>query len=149
MTIQTRTVPAMRLAGVRHEGPCPEIGPAFGTLQQILASGPYWDRSGAWYGVYPAAITDPMDATNVSFAACVLDGDLVEGLEWVDLPEATCFVYTHAGPYEGLPQAWRAAYDALAAAGHAAKPGAALEAYLNDPGDTAPEDLRTEILIPV
>ena len=147
--MDVRINPSLRLAGVRHVGPCNEIGPAFHRLQDILASGPYWHQSGPWFGLYPAATEDPTGPDNISFAACKFTGDLPDGLEWVDVPEAEVAVYLHLGPYENLPKGWQAAYAAVGQSGRTPSDAFAIESYLNDPGSVAPSDLKTEILIPV
>ena len=75
---------------------------------------------------------------------------LPPGLEEVGLAGGRHAVLRVVGPYEGL----RAAYDwirseGLAAAGLAYAAGPSFEVYRNDPSDTPPDALITDIFEPV
>jgi len=59
--------------------------------------------------------------------------------------QATC-VYT--GPYHGVGEAYEALSAWLKEKGLQAS-GVAYEIYLNDPGSTPPEELRTEVMFPL
>lgn len=58
---------------------------------------------------------------------------------------ATCL---HVGPYSDIGPAYEALGQFIADEGHEAT-GVAYEMYLNDPQETAPEDLQTQILFPL
>lgn len=59
-------------------------------------------------------------------------------------------VFLHEGPYETLWQTWNSIYrDWLPSSGRELRDVPPYEVYLNDPKRTEPEDLRTEIYIPV
>jgi AraC family transcriptional regulator len=59
-------------------------------------------------------------------------------------------VFLHRGPYETLWQTWNRAYrDWLPASGEHLRHAVPYEVYLNDPDVTGPEDLKTEICIPI
>jgi AraC family transcriptional regulator len=71
-------------------------------------------------------------------------------MERITLPAGRHAVLRFRGPYAGLP----AAYDQLFAGWmpeNGEEPGqsAAFEIYLNSPMDTAPDDLITEICVPL
>jgi AraC family transcriptional regulator len=71
-------------------------------------------------------------------------------VEAVTLPAGRWAVFTHRGPYETLGQSWSAAYrDWLPASGERLRETAPYEVYVTDPGNTPPEELVTEIHIPV
>ena len=59
-------------------------------------------------------------------------------------------VLTFKGPYAGLREAYLYLYgDWLAQSGAEPRDEPPYEVYLNDPSDTAPEDLLTEICVPL
>lgn len=61
------------------------------------------------------------------------------------LPAGAAYAATHVGSYDGLGEAWRA----LAHAVDAAPRGIWIESYVSDPSDTAPDGLRTDLIMPV
>jgi AraC family transcriptional regulator len=67
---------------------------------------------------------------------------VLEGGRWA--------VFLHRGPYETMWQTWNAAYrDWLPASGEQLRDVSPYEVYLDDKSKTKPEDLRTEIYIPI
>jgi effector-binding domain-containing protein len=52
--------------------------------------------------------------------------------------------WIHKGPYSGLHTSWQAGYQAMHQLGLQSK-GICYEEYLNDPCNTAPQDLMTAI----
>jgi AraC family transcriptional regulator len=59
-------------------------------------------------------------------------------------------VFLYTGPYDGLPDAWgRVMNEAFPATGLSLRDAPFFEMYLDDPSTTAPEQLRTEIFVPV
>lgn len=150
--VEIREHPARRLAAIPHKGPYPEISRAFDKLGATLGARGLFGVAGQMVGVYyddPAA-TPAADLTShagVEFpAAAAIDAPL----EQVLLPAGPHAVLRYQGPYSGLP----AAYDQLFAnwlPGSGRTPGHSpmFEVYLNTPMDTAPEDLLTEICMPL
>ena len=66
------------------------------------------------------------------------------------LPGGRCAVFVHTGPYQKLHETWAAAYrDWMPKANVQLRDAAPFEVYLNDPARTKPEDLKTEIHIPI
>ena len=66
------------------------------------------------------------------------------------LSAGRCAVFLHKGPYQKLAETWRAAYrDWLPSSGQQLRDAPPYEVYLNDPRKTKPEDLLTEIHIPI
>ena len=61
------------------------------------------------------------------------------------IPVAWCL---HQGAYEELGLAYHAVFAAIQVHGHE-QIGAMREVYLNDPADTAVEQLLTEIIVPI
>ena len=71
-------------------------------------------------------------------------------LAWQALVPGRYAVFTHMGPYANLHQTWRAIYrDWLPASGHTLRDAPPMELCINTPYDTAPEDLHTEIWLPI
>lgn len=146
-----RANPERHLAGVLHKGPYHQIGPAFGKLQAALTEADLWQVSGAWLGVYldDLATTAPEDLR--SYAACEFPADhpIPDGMALVALPACRAVVFVHEGPYEGLPAFWENVISTIRDQAIPVGVGPCWELYLNDPSTTAPEDLRTEIGMPL
>jgi AraC family transcriptional regulator len=72
------------------------------------------------------------------------------GLLRTTLPAATFATLTHTGPYSSMQAAYRWLYgDWLVNSGFEPARGPVIEEYLNSPRDTAPQDLRTLIQLPL
>ena len=95
---------------------------------------------------YIPETTPPVDVgINVS-------GDIKpgEGMTIVEIGGGKYAKYVHKGPYDQLKSAWRTVMDEIKNSktySNADKPS--FEIYLNEPGKTKPEDLITEIYMPV
>lgn len=69
------------------------------------------------------------------------EGDIVAS----ELPAGKAAFAVHTGPYDKLHDTWEAMKTQLAAKG--LKTGTGWEVYITDPGNTKPEELKTEIYI--
>lgn len=83
-----------------------------------------------------------------------LDAAFEDGLDEVNLPGGRFAVLHFKGPYAGLHKAYPYLYGewlAGSGAGSGTEPRHApcFEVYLNSPADTAPEDLLTDICMPI
>ncbi|MDC0657686.1 AraC family transcriptional regulator [Leisingera sp. SS27] len=146
----TRTDPARRLAGLPHKGAYHEIGKSFEAFGAICESRRLWPQVGAVMGVYFDSPGDVAEADLRSFAGAELAGDLPEGLEEVNLPGGRTAVLTYKGPYSGIHSAYDSLFgNWLPASGEEPADQPCYEVYLNNPRDTAPEDLLTEICLPL
>jgi AraC family transcriptional regulator len=66
------------------------------------------------------------------------------------LPAGRWAVFIHKGPYDTLWQSWNVAYrDWLPRSNERPRDVPPVEIYLNNINNTPPEQLRTEILIPI
>lgn len=150
--VTIRPEPARRLAAVAHKGPYMEIGQSFEKLGTILGGRGLWGKVGGLVGVY----YDDPSATPVkelrSHAGAVLPGGegLPAGLEEVRLPAGRYACLRFKGHYSGL----QAAYDYLfgpwlSQSGEELGDVPAIEVYLNTPADTAPDDLLTDVCMPL
>lgn len=73
-----------------------------------------------------------------------------DGLAYQTLAGGRWAVFQHVGPYDTLWQTWQAALrDWLPTSGCEFRAAPPYEAYVDDPSQTAPEVLRTDIYIPI
>ena len=73
----------------------------------------------------------------------------IEGLTKEELPSAKYAKFLLKGPYDNLWLAFDKAFQIVTESSHEFSEGPCLENYLNDPQITPPEELLTEILIPI
>ena len=73
-----------------------------------------------------------------------------EGLAYQTLAGGRWAVFRHVGPYDTLWQTWQTAYrDWLPSSGEEPRDTAPFEDYVDDASQVAPEQLRTDICIPI
>ncbi len=150
--VETETHPARRVAAVPHRGPYPEISRAFAALGTILHSR---GLVGEARGMVAIFYDDPSAVAKAELRshAGVVVGDhvsLPDPLEEVRLPAGRHAVMHFRGPYAGLPAAYDTLYGSwLPSSGEEPADAPPFEIYHNTPMDTAPEDLRTDICIPL
>ena len=150
VTIEDR--PALRVVTLRHVGPYHEVGPTFHAIVDFAAKR---GLMGPGVRLMGASWDDPktVPASDLRYDACVVVPD---GFEiGADASEQTLgggrYLFAiHEGAYEGLEES----YDALFATareehGGVHGEGPCLEVYLNDPSTAPPEELRTEIWMPL
>jgi AraC family transcriptional regulator len=150
--VQIRTEPARRLAAVPHKGPYFEINRAFQTLSTTMAQRGLFGHAGHMVGVfYDDPQTVPLQDLR-SHAGFEISGKvaLTPPLEAVVLHGGRQAVLTYTGPYAGLPAAYDQLYGTwLAASGEEPADAPTFEVYLNSPMDTAPDQLITELHLPL
>ena len=147
-----RDEPNRRLAALPHSGPYPLIGRAFEKLAATVGPRGLFPQLGRMVGVYydsPADVAPEKLRSHAGFE-CGPDTAIESPLTEVLLPAGRHAVLTFKGPYAGLP----AAYDELFGlwlpqSGEEAADSPVFEVYLNTPMSTAPEDLLTEICLPL
>jgi len=149
--VTIRNEPDRRLATLHHVGPYYKIGKVFETLMAICEARSLWPNISGAVGVYcdnPEVI--PEDKLN-SRAGLIWQGaDMPEGLEEYHLSGGKTAVMTYKGPYAGLADAYRSLFgDWLPKSGEEPADMPCYELSLNSPRDTAPEDLLTEICLPL
>ena len=146
-----RTDPARRLAGLPHKGAYHEIGKSFEAFGAICESRQLWPQLGAVLGVYFDSPDDVAEAELRSFAGAEFSGAVLpDGMEEVSLPGGRAAVLTYKGPYSGIHSAYHSLFgNWLPQSGEEPADQPCYEVYLNNPRDTAPEDLLTEICLPL
>ncbi|WP_027175796.1 AraC family transcriptional regulator [Desulfovibrio aminophilus] len=152
MDVRIETLPERRVASVRHLGPYKEVEVA-------------WIALCAWAGprglLTPATLFigicyDDPQATGpeaIRYDASIPVGPDVcsEGQITVQtIPGGDYAVTTHRGPYENLEKTYAALMGGwLPQSGRMLRDAPGFEIYRNDPKSTAPEDLVTELHIPL
>ena len=150
--VTIRDEPGFTVAAMPHQGPYYEIGRTYGRLAARAAETGLAADFGpgiAFYYDDPSSV--PPEELR-SHAGCTVPADraLPEGFDRIEVAHGRIAVAVHQGPYDGLPAAWDAVYGTwLPASGEEAADRAPYERYLNDPMTTAPQDLLTEICIPL
>jgi len=118
----------------------------------------YIDGNGLWGSVVACVALCPDDTATTPAEECryqagviIRDQVPVAGeVEMMTIGAGRWAVFVHEGRYNTLAETWGSIYrDWLPASGMELRDVAPYELYLNDASKTAPEDLRTEIHIPV
>lgn len=152
MQLDVIDLPATRLAGVRHRGPYYEIGQAFGALEQHVAKlGLPKSADTMLVAVYLDDPDSKPPAELESIAAIsVPDGTDIGDLEESALPAGKYLRAQFVGHYSGLPAAWQRLYaEHIPAGGYTLRDGVNFEAYVSDHATTSPDDLRTDLYVPI
>lgn len=150
--VEIRDVPARSVAALSHKGAYHEIGKTFQSLYAMIGSRGLFPeiREGvALYYCDPGQVPekDLMSHAGVAMASGV---PVPDGFESVAIATGPAAVLTLKGPYAGLPKAWDYLFGAwLAESGREPRDEPSYEVYLNDPTDTAPDDLVTEVVLPL
>lgn len=147
-----RTDAPRRLAAMPHSGPYPLIGRAFEKLGATVGARGLFGQMGKMVGVYYCSPNDTAAEDLRSHAGfeCGPEVAISAPLEEVSLPGGRHAVMTVKGPYSDLPAAYEQLFGQwLAQSGEEAADAAAFEVYLNSPMETAPDDLLTEICLPL
>ena len=151
-TFEIREMPATRVAFLRHIGPYNEVAPTWASL---CAHAGRLGLMGPDVKMFGASYDDPevTPADKLRYDACLVVGPDVEPSGELGVQELSGGRYAvtmHEGPYEGLAQTYGELFGRCFGNGeHQPKGTACFEHYQNDPRDTAPANLRTEIWVPL
>jgi AraC family transcriptional regulator len=125
---------------------------AFNKLWRYLSANHSVEQFRHVIAMYP---DEPEVGKEVRFDAGVIFVDGVEsvaaeGLAHLTLPGGRWAVFQHVGPYDTLWQTWQAIYrDWLPRSGEELRDAMSFEDYVDDLRQVAPEQLRTNIYIPI
>jgi AraC family transcriptional regulator len=155
---EIRTLPEMKVLYARAS----EVmtGPAFQTANQeafnklmaYVSAHHLTAQVRHWIAIYP---DEPEIGKEVRFDAGVIfvegvEAAATEGLAYQTLPAGRWAIFRHVGPYDTLWQTWQAIYrDWLPTSGHELRDALPFEDYVDDPSQVAPEQLRTDIYVPI
>jgi AraC family transcriptional regulator len=153
MNVTIETLPELRVAAVRHVGPYHDIGEAFQRLDGFVrAAGLVAQPDTFLIGVY---LDDPQTrpaAELRSDAGITISpqAPLPAGLTETRLPAGRYARTTYVGHYAGLPDVWARLWrEWLPASGQRPAARPSFEIYRNTPMDTRPEDLITDVYLPL
>ena len=121
------------------------MGASYGEIMQVLAS------SGAQPAGPPFAVYHNMDMSNLEVEIGFPVSTAAEGSGRVKagkLPGGKAAVALHVGPYEKIEEAYNRLTAFVNEKGLEPE-SFCYEFYLNDPAETPPEELKTEIYFPV
>jgi AraC family transcriptional regulator len=150
--VRIETVPPRRVAFLRHVGPYPEVGPTFQKLAAWAGRRGLFQAGSLMIGVgYDDPAVTPADKLRFDCCVTVADQFQPDGEVSVQTIEGgECAILTHDGPYEGLGDSYRWLYGTwLPASGREPRNAPPFEIYHNSPMNAAPEDLRTDICVPL
>lgn len=152
MEARIENVPTERVAFFRHIGPYEQCGATWGKLCGWAGSRGLFGPNTRMFGVShdDPEVTPP---EKIRYDACIAVGPDFEADGEVSVQEIGGGEYAigmHKGPYEGMV----ATYGALMGQwipqqNRQLGDGPCLERYLNDPNTTPPEELLTEIMVPL
>ncbi|MDB5659591.1 MAG: AraC family transcriptional regulator [Cypionkella sp.] len=149
--VEIRQEPTRRLAAMPHRGAYTDIGRAFEKGGAVLAARKLLGACGGMVGVYyddPSAVAVADLSSHAGFE--IASGAIEDPLEEVHLPNGRHAVLRFKGPYSGLPAAYDQLYrNWLPQSGETPADSPVFEVYLNTPMDTAPEELLTDICLPL
>ncbi len=152
MNVVIKEVAPMEVAYVRHVGPYIECGTAWEKLCTHLAPLGLLGGQAKMVGL---SHDDPdvTPAEKIRYDACItLDEDFspTEEVGVKTIAGGEYAVTTHFGPYEKLSETYaQLCGEWLLTCGRTAANQPCFEVYLNDPESTAPEDLVTDIYLPL
>ncbi|MDD2926994.1 GyrI-like domain-containing protein [Rhodoferax sp.] len=150
--VEVRQVPAVQLAGIAHRGPYMQVGRAFdAAFTRMAAQGLAWPDM-RWLAVYeddPFAV--PESQLHSRAGLSLPPGGVPQPpLEPFTLGGGRCAVLRHQGPYATMRAAYQWLYGQwLVQSGHEAANSPVFEEYLNNPRDTPPDRLLTDIYLPL
>jgi len=146
-------MPELRVGAVRHVGPYMQIGRAFAKLGEIVErAGVGKEGDMVMLAIYhDDPRTTPADKLRSEAALSFPRGaPLPKDLEEHTVPAGRYARTTHVGPYETLDAAWTGLIrEWLPASGERMRQRPSYEIYRNTPETTKPEDLRTDLYIPL
>lgn len=150
--VSVKTLPSETLAVLPHRGAYMEIGKAFETLFGILVSRQLVGRIGAMKALYYSDPTHVAEDDLQSAAGAVINDSFpVDApLEKRETRAGDYAVLRYKGPYADMKWAYEWLYgEWLTQSGREPDDAPCLEVYLNNPRDTAPADLLTDICLPL
>ena len=151
--VAIQDLPPARAAGVLHTGPYTELGKAFQHLGGVIAARSLFAHVAGVIAVYrdvPGARPDAeLRAHAAVLIADTFPADL-DGFDYFDLVGGKHAVMAHKGPYATLGAAYDWLYGKwLPQSGEEPRDAPPVELYVNDPMQTPPDELRTDIRLPL
>lgn len=143
---------AVRCICVPHAGPYLQIDAAIGRLFSTLAQtgllGPNTQMQAVFYDDPDLVASD--DLRSAACSPCSNEVEIPDGTQELVRPAGSYAKLEYKGPYADMKDAYRWLYGVWLPNSEfeiSEQPG--FETYLNSPVDTKPEDLRSDIFLPV
>lgn len=153
MDVEIKQMPELRVGAVHHKGPYNQIPQAFERLGSLAGPAGLIQQPGtAMLGIYHDDPETTPQAELRSDAGLIVPEHvrLPAGLTEQRIAAGRYACTTHVGPYDQLGDVWaRFMGEWLPASGHRVRDAASLEIYRNTPMTAPPEQLRTEMYIPI
>ncbi|WP_374579182.1 GyrI-like domain-containing protein [Phenylobacterium sp.] len=152
MNVEIQDRPPLRIAAIEHIGPHAEIGHTF---QRLAAwAGPRGVLGPTAYGVavyHEKAACDGLAPDRSALAGLTVAADVAggDGVTIHEIPGGKHAIALHEGPYAELPRTYDALFTWLAASGEEPADAPLFEVNLNNPSNTPPAELLTEICLPL
>lgn len=150
--VEIKSIATETLAVIPHKGAYMEIGKAFEKAIGVLASRNQLGEVGIMKGLYYSDPTHvPEDELQSAAGVAVSDGFAVEApFEAVRTYGGDYAILHYKGPYADMKWAYEWLYgEWLTQSGREPADAPCMEVYLNNPRDTAPADLLTDICLPL
>ena len=150
MEVRIETLDDIEVARVRHVGRYDEVSQCFERLFEWVAA------IGAQPGRVLVLSHDDPDVValeSLRSDACVevhTDASPPPGISIDKLGAGRYAVYTHRGPYDSLAEAYKLLFESwLPQSGEDVDDRPCMEIYRNNPSDTAPDELLTDVCLPL
>jgi AraC family transcriptional regulator len=144
--------PALRVACLRHLGPYTEVGSTFGRLAAWAGGRGLFGPHAKLLGVFhDDPKNTPPSALRCDCCITVSDDFQPDGdVSVMTVEGGPHAMITHKGPYSELGKAYEWLYSQwLPASGREPRQAPPFEVYINSPQTAAPEELLTEIYLPL
>jgi AraC family transcriptional regulator len=153
MNVTIEKMPELRVGAVRHTGPYMQINDAFARLGKIVEKeGVAKKPEMAMVAIFhdDPDTTPPSELRSEAGLTFPADARLPKGLEEHRLPAGRYARTTHVGPYEELGDTWaRLMGEWLPASNERIRNSPSYEIYRNTPETAKPQDLRTDLYVPL
>lgn len=151
--VKVQDLPAARAAGILHHGPYAELSGAFQQLGGLIATRNLFAHIRGMIAVYHDAPGSKPEAEMRSHAAVIAAESFpsnIPDLDYFDLVGGKYAVMEHKGPPATLASAYEWLYGKwLPQSGEEPRDAPPIEMYLSDPRTTAPDETRTNVLLPL
>lgn len=151
MPAQILNRPALRIAAVRHKGAPQDIGAAFDRLMAWTGAKGVAMPPAVGVAVYLSdmARVPPQDQEALAGLSVGPEVEADDTISIHDIPAGKQAVLLYKGPYAQIGKGYQELFAWLAASPEEPAAQPCFEINLNDPRQTAPEDLLTELCIPL
>ncbi|MEP2718936.1 AraC family transcriptional regulator [Pseudophaeobacter sp.] len=149
--VTLRQEPSRRLVGLPHSGSYHAIGKQFEAFGALCETRGLWPQVGPAIAIYYDNPDATPEAELRSFVGAEFRGeDRPDGMEEKHISGGKVAVLTYKGPYAGISAAYHSLFgNWLPESGEEPAEAPCYELYLNNPREVAPDDLLTEICLPL